>query len=307
MAKILVIDDDQQQLTVVRMTLETGGHDVVATQDPAQGLLHTEDPRIDAVILDIVMPISSGWDVLQKIRNNPITEQLPVLMLSQLSEVDDRVRGIRYGADDYMIKPFHPDELLARVEALISRKATHLSGHQGRIESQSIPDLVQSFEQSGKSGILEIATETSMGRLVIRHGRFYAADFLGLTGDEAFMALAEIESGLFRFFPSRIQSDDLDETGSLRSFQIMLMDSVWVADELRERELPAPAKRLRMTGALPEIPEDFQALPLTEVAAHFRGPAGASLGGALARNMAAPNRVRLAVAWLFEQGLLQTV
>ncbi len=301
MAKIVVIDDDESTLLLVRGTFQSGGHEVVASSDPSRAVELCEDPAVDAAIFDVMLPgDTAGWDLLQEIRNNPITEQMPVVLLSSLSNVNDRVRGIRIGADDYLTKPFHPEELLARVEALISRKATHLSGHQGRLEAQSISEIVQSLEQNARSGMLEVATRQSMGRVVVRQGKLLTADFEGLRGPEAFLAMAELDTGLFRFFPSQIRQSDLDDSRHLFSFQPLLLDAAWIVDELRERELPRATQVLEAGGPIPQLPGAYAAIPVAAVAARIQERRPASLGGLLQQKLAAPNKVRLAVTWLIE-------
>ncbi len=119
MAKLLVSDDDPQVLELVSLVLEGAGHSVVTTADPSTvcRLANESDP--DAIILDVNMPVS-GFEVLNELRENETTQGLPILFLSGLGESEDRVRGLREGADDYLVKPFEPQELVLRVERLVS-------------------------------------------------------------------------------------------------------------------------------------------------------------------------------------------
>lgn len=119
MAKLLVSDDDPQVLELVSLVLERAGHSVVTTGDPRTVVSLATESDFDAIILDINMPIS-GFEVLGELRDNPETASLPILFLSGLVEGADRVRGLREGADDYLVKPFEPAELVLRVERLIS-------------------------------------------------------------------------------------------------------------------------------------------------------------------------------------------
>ena len=122
MAKILVSDDDPQILQLVELILESAGHSVMATSDasdiPEWAVLH----RPDVVILDVDMPVS-GFEILSRLRDDPFSATTPVLFLSGLSEGRDRVRGLSEGADDYLVKPFEPDELVLRVERLASLRS----------------------------------------------------------------------------------------------------------------------------------------------------------------------------------------
>ncbi len=117
MAKLLVTDDDPQVLELVSLVLEGAGHFVVTNSDPRAVFRLATD--VDAIILDVNMPIS-GFEVLSQLRGDQATAHLPILFLSGLGEGEDRVRGLEEGADDYLVKPFEPAELVLRVERLIS-------------------------------------------------------------------------------------------------------------------------------------------------------------------------------------------
>jgi serine/threonine protein kinase len=121
-AKLLVSDDDAQILELVSLILRTAGHEVLATGDPRQVQQLAGAHLPDAIILDVLMPVS-GFEILSELRGDPRTASIPILFLSGLSEGSDRVRGLREGADDYLVKPFEPAELVLRVERLIVWRA----------------------------------------------------------------------------------------------------------------------------------------------------------------------------------------
>lgn len=127
MAKILMVDDSPDILLVLRATFENAGHDVIATENPKEVLGLVNEHQPEAMVLDVMMPGVTGWDVLRELRQQPQHEAIPVVMLSALSDVSDRIKGLRGGADDYQVKPFDPDELLARVEVLLNRKTISAS------------------------------------------------------------------------------------------------------------------------------------------------------------------------------------
>ncbi|HEX7057093.1 MAG TPA: response regulator transcription factor [Bacilli bacterium] len=119
--KILVIDDDEKIISLLRRSLAFAGYSVVTAANGAEGLrqLMTDDP--DLVILDIMMPGVDGWEVCRRIRE--AGSSVPILMLTAKDAIEDRVKGLDMGADDYLVKPFALDELLARTRALLRRKA----------------------------------------------------------------------------------------------------------------------------------------------------------------------------------------
>jgi serine/threonine-protein kinase len=122
MALILAIDDDPDILRVLNFTLREVGHDVLCSADPGNALALALMHRPDAAVLDIEMPEVSGFDLLHALRDEPRTNGLPILFLSGRNGSNDRVRGLREGADDYLVKPFDPEELTLRVALLLGRR-----------------------------------------------------------------------------------------------------------------------------------------------------------------------------------------
>jgi len=118
---ILVIDDEKQFAMLVQRTLEQAGFEVIVAMDGTSGLAIAEQHRPDLVVLDLTMPDIDGLEVCSKLRADPRRRQLPILMLSARAAAPDRVIGLETGADDYLVKPFVPQELVARVKSLLRR------------------------------------------------------------------------------------------------------------------------------------------------------------------------------------------
>lgn len=121
MSKIIVVDDDPAIQTLVKVNLELQGHQVLTANDGVEGYALVQQEQPDLVILDVMMPNADGYTTCQRIRKNPDTEQVPVLMLTALGVVEDKVKGFDVGADDYLVKPFELPELQVRVRALLRR------------------------------------------------------------------------------------------------------------------------------------------------------------------------------------------
>lgn len=119
MASILVVDDEQDILDVVERALIAQGHQVVTAADgrEALGLLQAQSP--DLAILDIVMPHFSGIQICRYMRTNPLLSTIPILFLTMRDRIEDKVAGFESGCDDYLTKPFHLQELVMRVDALL--------------------------------------------------------------------------------------------------------------------------------------------------------------------------------------------
>ncbi len=122
--RLLVIEDQPELRSVLYAMLEEEGYAVDLSADGAQGLAKATTWSYDAIVLDLMLPKLDGWKLLDELRK---TLKIPVLILSARDGLDDRVRGLDLGADDYLAKPFERSELLARLRALIRRSAGQTS------------------------------------------------------------------------------------------------------------------------------------------------------------------------------------
>jgi len=119
--KILIIDDDLDTLRLVGLMLQKKGYAIVAANNGKQGLRKAETELPDLILLDVMMPEMDGYEVARRLRDNPDTKNIPILMFTAKSQLDDKVSGFEAGADDYLTKPTHPAELHAHVKALLAR------------------------------------------------------------------------------------------------------------------------------------------------------------------------------------------
>lgn len=121
MSKILVIDDDTAINELIKVNLELAGHDVMQAYDGTTGFALCKQEMPALVVLDVMMPEVDGFTVAQRIRKNENTKEIPILMLTALSQINDKVKGFNIGVDDYLVKPFEMEELQVRVRALLKR------------------------------------------------------------------------------------------------------------------------------------------------------------------------------------------
>lgn len=126
MNKILVIDDDIAICELIKVNLELSGYDCAYSTDPVKGfaLIIQEQPSL--VILDVMMGRISGYDVAKKIRSTKGVEKTPIIMLTALGELNNKLEGFNSGVDDYLTKPFEIEELKARVLALLNRSGQEI-------------------------------------------------------------------------------------------------------------------------------------------------------------------------------------
>ncbi|QWU17774.1 two-component system, OmpR family, response regulator MprA [Paenibacillus sophorae] len=123
---ILIIDDDEKIISMLRRGLAFEGYDVKTASNGADGLRAVLNSDPDVVVLDVMMPQVDGFEVCRRLREGGST--VPVLMLTAKDEVEHRVKGLDLGADDYLVKPFALEELLARVRALLRRGSEQSGG-----------------------------------------------------------------------------------------------------------------------------------------------------------------------------------
>lgn len=130
MKTILVVEDDRNIADLLRIYLEKDGFRVVIAEDGGKGVRLFEEQRPELVLLDIMLPVLDGWEVLRRMM---AIHKTPVIMLTAMDELDDKVRGLNLGADDYMTKPFEVKELLARVHAVLRRTDGESASGQSKI------------------------------------------------------------------------------------------------------------------------------------------------------------------------------
>jgi two-component system, OmpR family, response regulator RpaA len=178
MVKIVTVDDDPSIVELVKINLEMQGHQVITAPDGIQGYALVQQERPALVILDVMMPEVDGYTVCQRIRKNPDVAETPVLLLTALGVVDDKVKGFDVGADDYLVKPFEIPELLVRVRALL-RRYKQVPGSASAPELLTVGDITLLPEnlQVRINGTLAKLTPTEfeiLNALVQHHGQAFS-------------------------------------------------------------------------------------------------------------------------------------
>ena len=115
---VLIVEDDRNIAELLQLYLEKEGYAVITAEDGGKGLEKFRTIKPDLVLLDVMMPVMDGWAVCKAIR---LESQVPIIMLTAKGETDDKVAGLKQGADDYITKPFEMKEVLARIEAVLRR------------------------------------------------------------------------------------------------------------------------------------------------------------------------------------------
>ena len=121
MKKILVVDDDIAINELIKINLELFGYNAITAYDGIQGFTLAKQELPDLIILDVMMPEVDGYTVAKRIRENSTTKNIPILMLTALNLLENKIKGFDIGVDDYLVKPFEMEELKVRVRALLKR------------------------------------------------------------------------------------------------------------------------------------------------------------------------------------------
>ena len=147
---ILIADDEAEIRDLLRLYLENSGYDVLEAADGLEALAVLEKEHVDLAVLDVMMPRMNGLHVLKKIRE---TSNIPVLVFSAKDADSDKILGLNLGADDYLTKPFHPLEAVARIQSNI-RRFYSLGGHDGKMESETANLKVRDLTLDTESCVL---------------------------------------------------------------------------------------------------------------------------------------------------------
>ena len=141
---VLIVEDDRNIAELLQLYLEKEGYAVITAEDGGKGLEKFRTIKPDLVLLDVMMPVMDGWAVCKAIRAE---SQVPIIMLTAKGETDDKVSGLKSGADDYITKPFEMKEVLARIEAVLRRvNGTPVEKKSRRIDFDKLSIDMDSFE-----------------------------------------------------------------------------------------------------------------------------------------------------------------
>jgi pilus assembly protein CpaE len=159
--KILIVDDDLDTLRLVGLMLQHQGYRIIAASSGLQAIALSQGDKPDMVLLDIMMPDMDGYEVARKLRSDPVTNGIPIIMFTAKTQVDDKVEGFEAGADDYLTKPTQPRELFAHVKAVLSR---------GKKSSVSVPTPVQSMKRGYVTGVMGVKGGLGISTLALNLG-----------------------------------------------------------------------------------------------------------------------------------------
>ena len=255
-AKILVVDDTANNVKLLKDLLTMRGYAVVTASSGMEGLEQIDKERPDLVLLDVMMPGMNGYDVCRRIRENPATGVLPVMMVTALDPGQERIKGLEAGADDFLTKPINQPELLARVHSLLRIKELHDElAEWNRTLEQRVATQVAQLERLDR---LKRFFSPQLAELIVSgdaedplksHRREVTVVFLDLRGFTSFAETSEPEEvmGVLREYHAEMGRLILEHEGTLERFtgdgmMIFFNDPVPLPD--------APERAVRMAVAM---------------------------------------------------------
>lgn len=207
--KILIVDDNEHVLKLLKISLEKAGYDVAQAANGDEGLERAKEVLPDLIISDVMMPLTDGIEFCWMIRDNSPIPMVPFIFLTSLEDQEMEIRGFRAGADEYLIKPVDRAVLLEKVAALLERAtrvksmdgpAESVKGFEGNLADLSLAEVIQLLNLNQRSGTLFVEAGQT-GEIVFHNGQMLYGAFGDLRGEEAIYKVVPLQDGTFRFEP----------------------------------------------------------------------------------------------------------
>ena len=177
--EILIVEDDKNISRLIKFNLEKEGYDTFAVGDGEEALAHLKKFSVDLVILDIMLPKMNGFEVCRAVKQDPKLRNIPLIMVTAKGEEVDRVVGLELGADDYIVKPFSPRELVLRVKAILRRGKTEATKKEVLRAGQLVIDIGKHKVTANKKDVELTPMEFKLlETLVERQGRVQSREQL---------------------------------------------------------------------------------------------------------------------------------
>ncbi|MDI1478778.1 response regulator [Polyangium sp. y55x31] len=237
--QLLLVDADARSLRVLEVSLKKAGFSVTTAQDGADALSKIELSPPDLILTDTRLPNMDGYALVRRLKENRDWASIPVVFLTSQKSIEDKIRGLELGVEDYLTKPIFVRELVARVNLLIARrtregiatKQQNQTGGRtrfsGLVSDMGVVDLLQTFEVSRKSGIVHIRYERHDAHIYFREGKVVDATLGRLMGEEAVYRALLWNEGSFEVEFCKV--DNVDVIGT--STQGLLMEGMRRVDE----------------------------------------------------------------------------
>jgi DNA-binding response OmpR family regulator len=273
--QLLLVDADSRSVRVLEVSLKKAGYSVTTAKDGVDALAKIELSTPDLILSDTRLPKLDGYALVRKLKERPEWAPIPVVFLTSQKSIEDKIRGLELGVEDYLTKPIFVRELIARVNLLLARRTRegiafrHPATSPGRtrfsgsVADMNVVDLLQTFEVSRKSGIVHITNGAARADVFFRDGKVVDATLGKLMGEEAVYRTLIWNEGDFEVEFCKVECPDVIES----STQGLLMEGMRRVDEWGRllEALPALTTIFEVDSAellerLNEIPDELNAI-----------------------------------------------
>jgi DNA-binding response OmpR family regulator len=271
--QLLLVEPDPQSLRVLEVSLKKAGFSVTTAADGGDALSKVELSTPDLILSDTRLPRLDGYELVRRLKERPEYSGIPVVFLTGQRSIEDKIRGLELGVEDYLTKPIFVRELLARVNLLLARRthdtmATNVpvsrrTRFSGSLEDMGVVDLLQTFEVSRKSGVARVSDGRREAKIYFRDGKVVDAELGRLRGEEAVYRALILASGDFEVEFCPVQNEDIIPT----STQGLLMEGMRRVDEWgRQLEQLPPLETIfevdheQLVERLNEVPDELNAI-----------------------------------------------
>ncbi len=207
--RVLVVDDDPLALQLMRDGLAELSVTVLEARDGEEAMRLAKAEGPDLILLDVMMPRLDGFQVAALLKQDPATAEIPVIFVSALGAPKDKVRGLNLGAEDYLAKPIHPEELRARVQMVLRRAQPSQRGvpmASGQLKAMNLLSLIQMFEGERRTARLLLTCGDAQGEIVFEDGKITRAAQGTRKGKAAVYQLLTWQKGTFQMAPADASS-----------------------------------------------------------------------------------------------------
>ncbi len=233
--KILIVDDNKTVRTLLSINLRKENFEVLEAENGVEGLEVVNEQMPDLVISDIIMPQMDGFEFCKQVRTTSKTPMVPFMFLTSIDQVATELRGLRTGADDYLIKSnIKKEELVGKVNAMLNKANEYKQaekemqdGLYGKFSDLSLVDVFQLLIMNKKTGVLTITRDGDKAELYFDDGRMLHAEYKKFVGEEAVYNLGEWKEGVFRFERTEVNVTPTIHTVTMN----LLMEYCRITDE----------------------------------------------------------------------------
>ncbi|KAB2880931.1 response regulator [bacterium] len=237
--KILIVDDNKTVRTLLSINLRKENFEVLEAENGVEGLEVVNEQLPDLVISDIIMPQMDGFEFCKQVRTTSKVPMVPFMFLTSIDQVATELRGLRTGADDYLIKSnIKKEELVGKVQAMLNKANEYKQAEQeiqdglyGKFSDLSLIDVLQLLIMNKKTGILTITRDGEKAELYFDDGRMLHAEYKKFVGEEAVYNLGEWKEGVFRFERTDVNVSPTIHTVTMN----LLMEYCRITDEQKTR------------------------------------------------------------------------